>query len=106
MLAGKTCALPMSKFARTAAAVAAVKFLHWDKSHEDNFADVALVRKYRKLLKDLMNDKKTNYPDLDKDQVPNWVDLPELRTAWFAFDLLKLNPSSFVTCGVRGGSPA
>ena len=91
VLAGKACALPMTKFARTAAAVAAVKFLHWNKSHEDNFADVALVRKYRKLLKDLMNDKKANYPDLDKDQVPNWVDLPELRAAWFAFESKLIN---------------
>ena len=91
VLAGKTCALPMSKFARAAAAVAAVKFLHWDKSHEDNFADVALVRKYRKLLKDLMYHKKANYPDLDKDQVPNWVELPELRAAWFAFETKLIN---------------
>ena len=79
---GRRCALPMSKFAHTAAAVSAVKFCHWDKSHEDNFTDVQLVRKYRKLLKDFMKDKKTNYPDLDKDQVPNWVELPQLRKAW------------------------
>ena len=83
---GRRCALPMSKFAHTAAAVSAVKFCHWDKSHEDNFTDVQLVRKYRKLLKDFMKDKKTNYPDLDKDQVPNWVELPELRAAWANFE--------------------
>ena len=79
---GKQCAMPGYKFHIATAATAAVKYLMWDQSHEDKYRDLAIVRKYRKFEKDMKAVERKDYPKMEKDLIPTWLELPELKAAW------------------------